>query len=86
MTGDPASAPALRRVLGLTEVTAGGVGIIIGAGIYVLLGTATAQAGALVYRSPNIVVYKIDWNRAALAPPLGGTRRPDQLGLSPEEE
>jgi basic amino acid/polyamine antiporter, APA family len=41
--------PPLRRVLGLTEVTAGGVGIIIGAGIYVLLGTATAQAGAAVW-------------------------------------
>jgi basic amino acid/polyamine antiporter, APA family len=39
----------LHRVLGLTEVTAGGVGIIIGAGIYVLLGTATAQAGAAVW-------------------------------------
>jgi APA family basic amino acid/polyamine antiporter len=49
MTGDPASSPSLRRVLGLTEVTAGGVGIIIGAGIYVLLGTATAHAGALVW-------------------------------------
>jgi APA family basic amino acid/polyamine antiporter len=36
-------------VLGLGEVTAGGVGIIIGAGIYVLLGTATAHAGALVW-------------------------------------
>jgi APA family basic amino acid/polyamine antiporter len=36
-------------VLGLLEVTAGGVGIIIGAGIYVLLGTATAQAGATVW-------------------------------------
>jgi APA family basic amino acid/polyamine antiporter len=36
-------------VLGLTEVTAGGVGIIIGAGIYVLLGTATAHAGPLVW-------------------------------------
>jgi hypothetical protein len=38
--GDAAShsAPSLRRVLGMTEVTAGGVGIIIGAGIYVLLG------------------------------------------------
>jgi APA family basic amino acid/polyamine antiporter len=44
--GSPAS---LRRVLGLTEVTAGGVGIIIGAGIYVLLGAATAQAGPLVW-------------------------------------
>jgi len=36
-------------VLGLVEVTAGGVGIIIGAGIYVLLGAATAQAGAAVW-------------------------------------
>src|SRR5690242_273811 len=45
----PAPAPGLRRVLGLTEVTAGGVGIIIGAGIYVLLGAATAQAGPLVW-------------------------------------
>jgi len=39
----------LRRVLGLVEVTAGGVGIIIGAGIYVLLGAATAHAGPLVW-------------------------------------
>ena len=45
--GDAAnhSATLLRRVLGMTEVTAGGVGIIIGAGIYVLLGAATAHAG-----------------------------------------
>jgi APA family basic amino acid/polyamine antiporter len=49
--GEPrvGSAPSLRRVLGLVEVTAGGVGIIIGAGIYVLLGEATAQAGSLVW-------------------------------------
>jgi hypothetical protein len=39
----------LHRVLGLTEVTAGGVGIIIGAGIYVLLGAATALAGPAVW-------------------------------------
>jgi APA family basic amino acid/polyamine antiporter len=45
--GEPA--PGLRRELGLVEVTAGGVGIIIGAGIYVLLGAATAQAGATVW-------------------------------------
>jgi basic amino acid/polyamine antiporter, APA family len=44
-----APGPSLHRVLGLTEVTAGGVGIIIGAGIYVLLGAATAHAGALVW-------------------------------------
>ena len=42
-------ATSLRRVLGLTEVTAGGVGIIIGAGIYVLLGAATSHAGPLVW-------------------------------------
>ena len=47
----PIPAPGLRRVLGLTEVTAGGIGIIIGAGIYVLLGAATAQAGASVWMS-----------------------------------
>jgi len=39
----------LRRELGLTQVTASGVGIIIGAGIYVLLSSATAQAGASVW-------------------------------------
>src|SRR4051812_23742130 len=39
----------LSRVLGLGEVTAGGVGIIIGAGIYVLVGTATAEAGPGVW-------------------------------------
>ena len=44
---DPAT--SLHRVLGLTEVTAGGVGIIIGAGIYVLLGAATSRAGSLVW-------------------------------------
>lgn len=45
----PRSRTSLRRVLGLAEVTAGGVGIIIGAGIYVLLGAATQHAGALVW-------------------------------------
>src|SRR5262249_6529163 len=43
------STPSLHRVLGLVEVTAGGVSIIIGAGIYVLLGEATAEAGPLVW-------------------------------------
>lgn len=41
----------LPRVLGLTELTASGVGIIIGAGIYVLLGAATAEAGPAVWAS-----------------------------------
>jgi APA family basic amino acid/polyamine antiporter len=39
----------LRRELGLVQVTASGVGIIIGAGIYVLLGAATEDAGASVW-------------------------------------
>ncbi|MCC6176073.1 MAG: amino acid permease [Chloroflexi bacterium] len=45
----PDAPVALRRSLGLVEVTAGGVGIIIGAGVYVLVGTATAEAGAAVW-------------------------------------
>ena len=54
MTPQPAASPgtgSLHRVLSLTEVTAGGVGIIIGAGIYVLVGAATAEAGASVWLS-----------------------------------
>ena len=46
---NPLATTSLQRVLGLTEVTAGGVGIIIGAGIYVLLGAATAHAGSLLW-------------------------------------
>jgi len=45
----PGKTPGLHRSLGLGEVTASGVGIIIGAGIYVLLGAATAHAGATVW-------------------------------------
>ena len=45
----PEPATSLHRTLGLIEVTAGGVGIIIGAGIYVLLGAATAHAGPMVW-------------------------------------
>jgi basic amino acid/polyamine antiporter, APA family len=47
----PRRQTSLKRILGLTEVTAGGVGIIIGAGIYVLLGAATAYAGPAVWVS-----------------------------------
>ena len=47
----PSDPPRLRRVLGPVEVTASGVGIIIGAGIYVLLGAATAEAGSAVWVS-----------------------------------
>ncbi|MEP7216219.1 MAG: APC family permease [Anaerolineaceae bacterium] len=47
--GTEAGAPTLRRTLGFWQLTAGGVGIIIGAGIYVLLGAATAKAGPPVW-------------------------------------
>jgi APA family basic amino acid/polyamine antiporter len=45
------TAHRLRRALGPAQITASGVGIIIGAGIYVLLGAATEQAGAAVWMS-----------------------------------
>lgn len=45
------AAPSLARVLSPVQVTAGGVGIIIGAGIYVLIGEATAEAGGAVWAS-----------------------------------
>jgi APA family basic amino acid/polyamine antiporter len=41
----------LQRSLNLWQVTSAGIGIVIGAGIYVLIGTATAQAGSLVWLS-----------------------------------
>lgn len=39
------------RVLGLSHVTASGIGVIIGAGIYILIGPATERAGAMVWMS-----------------------------------
>ncbi len=39
------------RVLGLRHLTASGVGVIIGAGIYVLLGPAAQASGSLVWAS-----------------------------------
>lgn len=41
--------PTLERALGFWQVTASGVGIIIGAGIYVLVGEATTEAGSAVW-------------------------------------
>lgn len=41
----------LKRELGLLEVTLSGVGIILGAGIYALIGKATALAGNAVWLS-----------------------------------
>ena len=50
----PSSTPdprTLRRELGLTRVTLAGVGVILGAGIYVLIGEAASEAGTLVWLS-----------------------------------
>ncbi len=50
-SGSPSDPPTLKRSLGLLQVAASGVGIIIGAGIYVLLGTATRTVGPAVWLS-----------------------------------
>ncbi len=42
---------SLAKVLSPVQVTAGGVGIIIGAGIYVLIGEAASEAGGAVWLS-----------------------------------
>ena len=47
--GAPRERTTLRRSLGLLDITASGVGIIIGAGIYVLIGAAAAHAGAMLW-------------------------------------
>lgn len=45
MQAGPASTRGLKRRLGVIELTATGVGIILGAGIYVLIGEAAGAAG-----------------------------------------
>lgn len=47
----PASQPELRRTLHLWQLTATGIGIVVGAGIYVLIGDATREAGPAVWLS-----------------------------------
>lgn len=50
---DASAAPPaeLRRELGFWQLTASGIGIIVGAGIYALIGAATAKAGSGVWLS-----------------------------------
>jgi len=50
MAGNPV-APSLRRELGLLDLCLAGLGIILGAGIYALIGEASDEAGALVWVS-----------------------------------
>jgi APA family basic amino acid/polyamine antiporter len=48
-TNDEAETEAFRRVLSLPQVTMSGVAVIVGAGIFVLLGPATEEAGGAVW-------------------------------------
>lgn len=47
----PQSQPQLKRSLRLWQLVVSGVGIVIGAGIYVLVGDAAAEAGGLLWLS-----------------------------------
>jgi basic amino acid/polyamine antiporter, APA family len=46
-----AAGPGLKRSLGLWETTLGGVGVILGAGIYALVGAIAADAGSAAWLS-----------------------------------
>ena len=48
-SGGEINGESFERTLGLAHVTTSGVALIIGAGVYVLLGPATARAGGLVW-------------------------------------
>jgi APA family basic amino acid/polyamine antiporter len=47
--GDSVSSPGLRRGLGFWGVTLSGVGVILGAGIYALIGPAAGRAGGALW-------------------------------------
>ena len=47
--GTPAPGRALRRTLRLWQVTVSGVGVILGAGVYALVGPAAARAGSALW-------------------------------------
>jgi len=51
MDGPARAEAGLQRSLGFWQVTVSGIGIVIGAGIYVLIGPATEEAGAAVWMS-----------------------------------
>lgn len=48
MSRSVATSPELKRELGLVEAVVYGVGLILGAGIYAILGEATAVTGGSV--------------------------------------
>ncbi len=50
-SGEPSSRPGLKRCLSLSEIVIYGVGLILGAGIYVLIGAAAGLAGNMLWLS-----------------------------------
>ncbi|MGA0064159.1 MAG: hypothetical protein ACO3IV_01840, partial [Ilumatobacteraceae bacterium] len=69
MTRDMVPEDRYERVLGLPQVTISGVAVIIGAGIFVLLGPATQKAGGLVWRVAVVAI-----TRCAKDVPMPGKR------------
>ncbi len=69
-----ATGQSLERSLSLWQVTVSGVGIVVGAGIYVLVGEAAAEAGSLVWAAFII---------AALLGGLTGLSYAELAGLFP---
>jgi len=47
--GGPGAGPALRRTLGLWQVSLSGVGVILGAGVYALVAPAAREAGSTLW-------------------------------------
>jgi basic amino acid/polyamine antiporter, APA family len=47
--GPLATSPALRRTLGVWRVSLTGIGVILGAGVYALIGPAAAEAGSAMW-------------------------------------
>ncbi|MPZ98131.1 MAG: hypothetical protein GEU80_02155 [Dehalococcoidia bacterium] len=68
----PVQAPRLRQQLGLISITVSGVGIVLGPGIYVLVGEAAGDVGYVVqvthfsiFAVGGILVFAAFMDRAA---------------------
>lgn len=52
--GPPGAAQSLRRTLGVWRVSLTGIGVILGAGVYALIGPAAAQAGNAMWLAGSL--------------------------------
>ena len=66
--------PALRRTLGLWQVTVSGVGVSLGAGVYALIGPASGYAGGALWLS--FVIAALAAGLTGYSYPRLGRRRP----------